>query len=156
MKVNDVVLIKSPVHSRPYWKMGVVTQLIHGDDNKVRFVHVRTSSGKIDQHSIKNLYPLELSLTHNGTRRTETNQKKGAPENPVPAPIIEVRDTADPNTSVPSTQPNEERDTAEAAAHSSKETGGTRTLPREKRAPRRAALAARKQFLDRSDSEDSE
>ena len=35
-----------------------------GDDNKVRSVKVKRGNGSVQIHSIKLLYPLELSLTH--------------------------------------------------------------------------------------------
>ena len=35
-----------------------------GDDNKVRSVKIKRGDGSVQIHSIKLLYPLELSLTH--------------------------------------------------------------------------------------------
>src|SRR5215469_6744665 len=35
VRIGDVVLIQSPTKPRPYWQMGVVENLIEGDDGKV-------------------------------------------------------------------------------------------------------------------------
>lgn len=69
IRVGDVVLIKAPVKARPFWQMGVVSRLVEGDDGKVRTVFLRTAGGQISQYPIKLLYPLELSITHEGSRR---------------------------------------------------------------------------------------
>ena len=72
VKENDLVLIKNPVKSRQHWCLGKIVQLIHGADDKVRFVKLLRGDAKYDSgtrklelHSIKNLYPLELNITHN-------------------------------------------------------------------------------------------
>ena len=64
IKVDDVVLVKNPAKPRPYWLLGRVLELNHGDDHKVRSVKVKRADGAVQVHSIKHLYPLELSLTH--------------------------------------------------------------------------------------------
>ena len=64
IKVDDIVLIKNPARPRPYWLLGRVLELYHGDDNKIRSVKVKKADGVIQLHSIKHLYPLELSITH--------------------------------------------------------------------------------------------
>jgi hypothetical protein len=99
VNVNDVVLIKSPTKDRPFWQMGVVTQLIFGDDNRVRSVFVKTPGGQINNYPIKMLYPLELSLTHSGTgvssndaATTSSSQQAQIPSSsintPVPPPVV--------------------------------------------------------------------
>ena len=35
-----------------------------GDDDLVRSAKIRKPDGKVQEHSIKHLYPLELSITH--------------------------------------------------------------------------------------------
>jgi len=64
VKVNDVILIKNPNQPRPFWQLGIVQQLLFGDDNKVRSAYVRTPGGQVNLYPVKHLYPLELSLTH--------------------------------------------------------------------------------------------
>ena len=59
-----MVLVKNPAKLRPYWYLGRVLELLKGDDNNVRSVKLRRSDGGIHTHSLKHLYPLELSLTH--------------------------------------------------------------------------------------------
>ena len=64
INVDDVVLVKNPAKSRPFWLLGRVLELIVGDDKKIRSVKHKRGDGSIQVHSIKPLYPLELSLTH--------------------------------------------------------------------------------------------
>ena len=71
IQVNDLVVIKNPVKGRQHWRLGRVIELIHGSDGKVRSVKLlrgdakwRTKERKLELHSVKNLYPLELSITH--------------------------------------------------------------------------------------------
>ena len=64
INVDDVVLVKNPAKSRPFWLLGRVLELIVGDDKKICSVKVKRSDGSVQVHSIKLLYPLELSLTH--------------------------------------------------------------------------------------------
>lgn len=64
IKVDYVVLVKNPAKSRPYWYLGRVLELLEGDDDHVRSVKLRRSDGGRHNHSLKQLYTLELSLTH--------------------------------------------------------------------------------------------
>ena len=45
------------------WTMGVITELIPGNDGKIRMAHVRKPDRSTAVHTIKHLYPLELSVT---------------------------------------------------------------------------------------------
>ena len=82
IKVNDLVLIKNPVKARQHWRLGRVIELVYGSDNKVRTVKLlrgdakyrQQSVRKLELHSIKNLYPLELSITHNHVADSEIDQ----------------------------------------------------------------------------------
>jgi hypothetical protein len=58
-------LIRHPVKPRPYWLLGRVLEVVMGGDNIIRSVKLRQGDGNILHHSISNLYPLELSITHN-------------------------------------------------------------------------------------------
>ena len=40
-----------------------------GDDGNVRSMNLKKGDGSNHAHSIKHLYPMELSLTHNGSTR---------------------------------------------------------------------------------------
>ena len=71
---GDVVLVKMPNKSRPYWLMGRVMELVVGHDNKVRSVKLKRGDGVVVHHSISHLYPLELSLTHNHRDAVNDNQ----------------------------------------------------------------------------------
>ena len=64
IKENQVVLIKNPAKPRPYWYLGRVLDLIIGDDGNIRCVKLLRGDGKEVLHSLKHLYPLELSITH--------------------------------------------------------------------------------------------
>ena len=59
------LFVKHPNKLRPYWLLGRTLELIRGDDDKVRSVKLKRGDGKIVIDSLKHLYPLELSLTHN-------------------------------------------------------------------------------------------
>ncbi len=54
IKVGDVVVIKNPMKSRPYWSLGRVTP---GDDDLVRSAKIRKPERKVQEHSLKHLYP---------------------------------------------------------------------------------------------------
>ena len=36
IQINDVVLIKNPAKTRPFWKLGRVTELFQGNDGNIR------------------------------------------------------------------------------------------------------------------------
>lgn len=55
--------------------MGKVLELIEGSDGKIRAVKLKQSNGAIEYHSICNLYPMELSVTH-AIRDQEINENK--------------------------------------------------------------------------------
>ena len=72
VKVGDIVLVKNPAVKRQHWALGRILELYPGADGKVR--SVKLIRGKADYrekpltpelHSLKHLYPLELSITHN-------------------------------------------------------------------------------------------
>ena len=65
IKENDVVLIRDPTKPRIMWQLGCVTETITGCDGKIRSVKLRKADRSITHHSITNLYPMELSITHN-------------------------------------------------------------------------------------------
>ena len=60
-KVGDIVLIKAPNKSRLICTLGKILELVMGYDNKVRSVKLRQGNGKIEYHSISNLYPFQIS-----------------------------------------------------------------------------------------------
>ena len=64
IKAGDVVLIKTPNKSRPYWGLGRVWALIVGHDNAARSVKLKRGDGLVVHHSVNHLYQLKLSLTH--------------------------------------------------------------------------------------------
>ena len=64
IRAGEVVLVKLPNKPRPFWLLGRVLELVVGHDNKVRSVKLKRGDGQIQHHSVKHLYPLELSLTH--------------------------------------------------------------------------------------------
>ena len=81
IKVNDIVLIKNPAKGRHHWRLGRVIELIFGSDNKVRSAKIlkgdanyRECERKLELHSLKHLFPLELSITHDHVVETEINQ----------------------------------------------------------------------------------
>ena len=71
IKVNDIVLIKNPAKSRQHWHLGRVLQTYPGSDGKVRSVKLlrgdanyEKGARRIELHSLRHLYPIELSITH--------------------------------------------------------------------------------------------
>ena len=59
-----MVVVKNPMKSRPYWSLGREMGINPGDDDLVRSAKMRKPNGKMQEHSIKQLYPLVLSVTH--------------------------------------------------------------------------------------------
>lgn len=49
---------------RPYLSLGRVVNLTSGSDSLVRSALIKRSDGSTQEHSLKNLCPLELSITH--------------------------------------------------------------------------------------------
>ena len=64
VRVGDVVNIKLPNKTRPFWLLGRIIEVIPGDDGNIRSVKLKRGDGAICHHSLNHLYPLELSLTH--------------------------------------------------------------------------------------------
>ena len=77
IKIGDVVLIKASNKPRPYWMMGRVLELIQNQDHRVRTVRLKQGNGAIEYHSISNLYPLEVSVTHAGGVAAEPRADRG-------------------------------------------------------------------------------
>ncbi|KAL7644522.1 UNVERIFIED_CONTAM: hypothetical protein RMT77_005354 [Armadillidium vulgare] len=132
VKVDDVVLIRSPIKDRPFWQMGIVTKLMHGDDGKVRSVFVKTPGGQISLYPVKILYPLELSLTHSGS-----SQPSSASTGSMPLSVV----SSTPGTSA---QP-----TTSISRHSMKNSGTVRPV-------RKAAVTARVHFREEDSDSESE
>ena len=63
IREGDIVITKNPVKPRPFWKLERVIKLFRGSDNRVRSARIKRGYGIIDNHSLKQLQPLELSLT---------------------------------------------------------------------------------------------
>ena len=80
IKINDVVLIETPNLSRVNWGMGRVTELFCGKDGKVRSVRLIKPNREYSNHSIKLLYPLELSFDEEERSKFLANIE---PESPV-------------------------------------------------------------------------
>ena len=82
IKIGDVVLIKQPNKTRPFWLLGRILEVIMGDDGKIRSVLLLRGDGKKAHHSICHLYPMELSITHSGNSSAENscNKKTSADE----------------------------------------------------------------------------
>ena len=87
VNLDEVVLVKGPpMTKRPFWHLGRVVELIPGYDGKVRSVKIKKGDGSITHHSVKHLYPMELSLTHAYTATGP--QGSLAPLNAAPADIV--------------------------------------------------------------------
>lgn len=75
---NDIVLIKTPNKTRPFWLLGRVDQTVPGHDGIIRAAYINRSDGSRGLHSIKHLYPLELKANHE--KPTEAALESEAPE----------------------------------------------------------------------------
>ena len=62
--VDDIVLIRSPQKSRPFWMPGRVVEVFKGDDNKIRSANIKRD-GSMQNYSINHLYPFELQQLPN-------------------------------------------------------------------------------------------
>ena len=69
---DDLVLIRSPLKPRQFWILGTITDVILGDDSVVRLARVRRGDGLEEIYSLKQLCPLELSLTPNDPKKSQT------------------------------------------------------------------------------------
>lgn len=58
------MLIQNPIKARPYWSLGRVLEVILGDDGLVRSAKIKRMDGGIQEHSLRHLFPIELSITH--------------------------------------------------------------------------------------------
>lgn len=67
IRKGDIVLIRNSLKPRPFWHMGKVVDLIIGDDGCIRSAKVQGPDKRIVLYSINYLYPLELSISHNGS-----------------------------------------------------------------------------------------
>lgn len=137
VKKDDIVIVRSPVKERAYWQLGIVSELIFGDDGKVRSAYVRAPGGKVNHHSIKYLYPLELSLTHSGSFQTNSSSRPSTVKKPtLPSSSLSIS----PSNSSPA-------NSKFSLTDSSRETSRPRRL---------AAAAARLHFKDVSSESESE
>ena len=51
MKTDDVVLIINSVKPKPYWQLGEVVELLHGEDNRVSSVDVKKGDALVEKKS---------------------------------------------------------------------------------------------------------
>ena len=57
IQVNDVVFIKNPAKTRPFWKLGRVTELFQGNDGNIRSAQITRGD---ENHNIQHLFAMEL------------------------------------------------------------------------------------------------
>ena len=90
LQKGDVVLVKSPLKPRPFWILGIIRDLFPGHDGIVRSARVKRGDGLEEVHSLKHLYPLELSLQSDGSAESQRSVLTQPPENTsVPAEVEE-------------------------------------------------------------------
>ena len=65
IKTDDIVLIKNPLKTRPFWSLGRVTDVYPGHDGFIRSVEVKRGDGIKQKYSLKHLFPLELDQKQN-------------------------------------------------------------------------------------------
>jgi hypothetical protein len=62
-----------------------------GHDNIIRSVRLKQGDGTIAHHSINNLYPLELSITHNPKFRDDAEKDEEGSEDEVSDIVVQKR-----------------------------------------------------------------
>ena len=60
IKVDDVVVIKHPAKTKPFWQLARIVKVHPGSDGLIRSVTLRRTDGDEVLMSIKHLFPLEL------------------------------------------------------------------------------------------------
>jgi hypothetical protein len=73
-------LIKLPNKPRPFWLLGRVLEIIIGFDDKIRSVKLLQGNGEVAHHSICHLFPLELTITHDGKGQQLNKETDNEPE----------------------------------------------------------------------------
>lgn len=91
VKTGDIVLIFNPTKPRTDWNLGRVTELLPGNDGKVRTVKVMRSDRSEAVYSIKLLYPLELSVTPTISNEDPIESPGNAPFSPRPKRAAAMR-----------------------------------------------------------------
>ena len=77
IRKGDIVIIKNPTKPRPFWKLGRVIELFRdSDNNKVHSARIKRGDGITDNHSLKHLHSLELSLTQDIFLITQLKKKR--------------------------------------------------------------------------------
>lgn len=80
IRIGDVVQIQDDNVKRIHWKIGIISDLIRGNDGLVRAAHIRTKTGDTTRPIVK-LYPLEVSdVSDNSKRDSEGRPKREASE----------------------------------------------------------------------------
>lgn len=79
IQIADVVLIHEEKLPRSMWRMGVVTEIMHGADNQVRGAVVRTKNRSYLKRPINMLFPIENARDTGQTE--QTTSKDVEPEN---------------------------------------------------------------------------
>ena len=82
--MGEIVLVKSPSKKIQHWLLGRVLELIPSSDNKIRSARVKRGDEQVQVHSLKHLYPMELSLTHlHIVKDSGTNNAQNVPNGDV-------------------------------------------------------------------------
>ena len=94
IRTVGIVLISSPDKPRAQWNLGRVTELLPGNDGKVRTVRVIRPDRSQAVYSIKLLYPLELSVTpvKYNLNNSDDSQDKTVTPRPQRAAAIRCRE----------------------------------------------------------------
>ena len=70
---NYIVLVKSPRKPRPFWMLGTILAVFPGQDGVVRTTRDKQGDGLVKFHSLKNLYPMEISQSDDDPDESEFN-----------------------------------------------------------------------------------
>ena len=84
--IGDMVVVHSDSKKRGFWNLGRIEELINGQDGFTRGAVVRVYTGqkksKLLKHSVKHLYPLEVTI------KEDSASGLNAPSNDVDSPVV--------------------------------------------------------------------
>ena len=108
IKLDDVVLIRNPTKTRPFWSLGRVIRVFPGHDGLIRSAMIQRGDKTTRQYSIKHLYPLEISASETADEAVTSaiNNRDAAQADSGDDDVASVLSTADvPDTAYPVQSP---------------------------------------------------
>ena len=89
-KSGTVVLLEDKL-PRGSWRMGIITELIPGQDGQIRTAKLRLSSGTIVKRTLNRLYPLECTNPYGETKEERINEGQSTEYDETKEPVKQIR-----------------------------------------------------------------